>query len=299
MATHGQTERDATLRPRQGETPRWVDSHAHLYDQAYAEDIDRVIVRAKEAGVEAIVLPNCDTETLAPMRALAARYPRYCYTALGLHPTSVTPSWPLQIEPILRAQKDCPGLVAIGEIGLDRYWSLEHYGPQYEAFRFQLGWAMREDLPVLIHAREATDLTLEILEEPAFTSLRGVLHAFQGGEAQVQRALELPNLHIGLGGIATFKRGYAPGLLERIPPERVLLETDAPYLAPVPFRGARNESAHIPVIAAHLAQVWGIPLPEVASITTANAAKLFRLPHLAPSTQDSQEPNASGLQPSV
>lgn len=262
--------------------PGWVDTHAHLYEGVFAQDIEGVISRAKSAGIRAIVLPNCDTETLAPLMALARAYPGYCYPALGLHPTSVTPAWRLQMQPIMRAISGAACPVAVGEVGLDRYWSCELYSYQYEAFRFQLSWACKLGKPVLIHAREATDQVLDLLEETPFCSLRVVLHSFQGGAEQVERALRLPGLLFGLGGITTFKRGYPPGVLERIPPERVLLETDAPYLAPVPHRGERNEPAYIPLVAAHLADLWGIPLLEVSRITTGNAVRFFSHPHLLP-----------------
>lgn len=256
----------------------FIDTHAHLDHVRFQHDLDSMLLEARKAGLLAAIVPNCDTETLAPLMRIVRTHAGFLFAAYGLHPTSVTPSWPIQWAIIRKSleSNEVPG-VAIGEIGLDCYWRTDNYNMQYEAFTTQLEWALVHDWPVIIHARASEDEVLSLLEEPSWQGLRGVLHAFQGNKAQIERALQIDNFYLGLGGLVTYKGAYEAGAIEQIPLDRVLLETDAPYLTPLPLRGKRNHPGYIRHIVAHLAKRWGIAEEEIMAKSTQNAMSLFRL----------------------
>ncbi len=251
----------------------FIDTHAHLYDEAFANEEDLAIARAIEAGVTRIVFPDIDSQTRDIMFSLAGRHERTVFPCLGLHPTSVDANWQnemLHLEKYLDRK-----IWAIGEIGMDCYWSKEFVGQQKEVFRLQLELADKLGLPVIIHSRESTELILNVIKDCRHLSLRGVFHAYSGSVETYHELKKLGDWYIGIGGVLTYKKASIAEAVKQIPLDRILLETDSPYLTPVPFRGKRNESSYIPHIAAKLSELTGKGLEEIAEQTTCNAEKLF------------------------
>lgn len=251
----------------------FTDTHTHLYDEAFAGEEDLAVERAVAAGVTRMILPDIDSQTRKEMFSLADRHEGVLFPCLGLHPTSVDARW--QEEMTLMEQHLDKRIWAIGEIGMDCYWSREFVKEQEEVFRIQLEMAARLALPVIIHSRESTELILNVLKDCRHSGLRGVFHAFSGSIETFRELQRLGDWYIGLGGVLTYKKASIAETVREIPMERILLETDSPYLTPVPFRGKRNESAYVPHIAARLAELTGRTVEETAEITTDNAQKLF------------------------
>lgn len=253
----------------------FIDTHAHLYDEAFANEEDEAIARAVRSGVSRIVFPDIDSQTRDIMFSLADRHEGTIFPCLGLHPTSVDASWEKELS-LLEGYLSRK-IWAIGEIGLDCYWSEEFLKEQQETFRIQLEMADRLNLPVIIHSRESTGLIINILKDCRHLSLRGVFHAYSGSRETFSQLQRLGDWYIGIGGVLTYKKATIAETVKDIPLDRILLETDSPYLTPVPFRGKRNESSYIPHIAGRLAEITGKSIEEIASITTGNAVKLFNL----------------------
>lgn len=251
----------------------FTDTHTHLYDEAFAGEEDLAVERAVAAGVTRMILPDIDSQTRKEMFSLADRHEGVLFPCLGLHPTSVDARW--QEEMTLLEQHLDKRIWAIGEIGMDCYWSREFVKEQEEVFRIQLEMAARLALPVIIHSRESTELILNVLKDCRHSGLRGVFHAFSGSIETFRELQRLGDWYIGIGGVLTYKKASIAETVREIPMERILLETDSPYLTPVPFRGKRNESAYIPHIASRLAELTGRTVEETAEITTDNAQKLF------------------------
>lgn len=253
----------------------FIDTHSHLYDEAFAEDEDLAIERAKEAGVTKIIFPDIDSASRTEMFTMADRHPGIIFPTLGLHPTSVGADW----EKELSALEDhmARKIWAIGEIGMDCYWSREYVKEQQIVLRRQLELADKLSLPVIIHSRESTELILNVLKECRHLNISGVFHAFSGSVETYRELQRLGDWYIGIGGVLTYKKASIAETIKDIPLSRILLETDSPYLTPVPYRGKRNESSYIPHIAARLAEIQGKDIAEVAGTTTENAVKLFRL----------------------
>ena len=252
---------------------KFIDTHAHLYDEAFTSEEDSAIERAIESGVTRMVLPDIDSQSRDAMFSLAERYEGTLFPCLGLHPTSVDAGWEkelVQMEGYLSRK-----IHAIGEIGMDCYWSKEFIKEQQEVLRIQLEMADRLGLPVIIHSRESTELIINVLKECRHLNLRGVFHAYSGSAEIFREISRLGDWYIGIGGVLTYKKAGIAETVKNIPLERILLETDSPYLTPVPFRGKRNESSYIPHIAARLAELTETGIEEVAAITTENAEKLF------------------------
>lgn len=268
-----------------------IDTHIHLDEEAYAPDRDEVIFRQRESGVDAMLIPGVSTSSIGPILDLCATFKGLCYPALGFHPQEVKEDWKEQwrvIEAAIRAHRD--ELVAVGEIGLDYYWDTTFKAEQQELFRLQLSLAQELNLPVMIHNREATEDTLRLLREAQMPNvkcqisnlqpLRGVIHCFNGSRETAQQILEM-GFYLGIGGVITFKNCKLAETLagdERfapVPLERLVLETDGPYLAPVPFRGQRNESRMMRYVAERLAQVYNCSPKAIIDATTANAKTLF------------------------
>jgi TatD DNase family protein len=254
---------------------QFIDTHTHLYDEAFLSEEDLAVERAVQAGVAKMVLPDIDSATRKQMFDLAGRHPDTLLPCLGLHPTSVNADWKCEIEKM--HEYDNEPIVAIGEIGIDCYWSKEFIEQQKEAFRLQLQIAHERNLPVIIHSRESIEIILRILKECRNLDLHGVFHAYSGSRETFGEIQKLGDWYIGIGGVLTFKKASIAENVKDIPLERILLETDSPYLTPVPFRGQRNESSYIPHIAERLAQIKGMSTDEVAEITTRNAETLFKL----------------------
>ena len=253
----------------------FTDTHAHLYDEAFISEEDQAVERAVRTGVTRMILPDIDSQTREAMFSLADRHEGKLFPCLGLHPTSIGADWEKELAALegWLSRK----IYAIGEIGMDCYWSKEFIKEQQEALRIQLELADRLDLPVIIHSRESTELIINVLKECRHLNLRGVFHAYSGSIETYRQIERLGDWYIGIGGVLTYKKASIAGTVRDIPLDRILLETDCPYLTPVPFRGKRNESSYIPHIAARLSEILGKGIEEIAETTTANAEKLFRI----------------------
>lgn len=253
------------------------DTHTHLYLPEFHDGGVPAVSRALEGGVGFMMFPNVDLTTIAPMMQLHSRFPSQTFMAMGLHPTEVGEDWPdalAEVEKELR--RDPSAFKAIGEIGIDLYWDKTFRDAQLEVFRRQCLWAIELGLPVIIHCREGLDEVLSVLRSlPAVP--RGVFHSFGGTPEDVARIREVGDFYFGINGIVTFKKSTLPDTLPHIPSDRLLLETDSPYLAPVPKRGKRNESAYVAHTAAFLAEKLGMPTDELARLTTRNAKNLFHI----------------------
>ena len=252
-----------------------VDTHTHLYLEQFKEDIDCVISKAKENGVNKFIFPAIDSSHFQDMHDLKNKYPESVYLMTGLHPTDVKENYKEELDFVTKTLKN-HNYVAIGEIGIDLYWDKSFLKQQQEAFRFQIRLAIKNDLPIVIHCREAFDEIFEILSEENCDTLRGVFHCFTGDLNQAKKAISLGFL-LGIGGVVTFKNGGIDKFLNQIDLKHIVLETDSPYLAPVPFRGKRNESSYIIYVLEKLSELYKIPKEEIALVTTNNAKKLFSL----------------------
>ena len=253
----------------------FIDTHTHNSDEAYLGCEDKVILRAEQAGIKAMIQADIDSKERARMHELSSKHPGLLYNMLGLYPGSVDKGWRDEIDALLQWKDSGP--VAVGEIGLDYHFGTEFKEEQKEAFRTQLELASEWDLPVNIHLRDATDDFFAIMEDCRHLHLRGNLHAFSGSVETFERLARFGDWYVGIGGVVTFKKSKIGEDISKIPLERILLETDAPYLTPVPHRGERNESAFLPLIAEFIAARKGISTEEVARATTSNAKQLFAI----------------------
>lgn len=259
-----------------------IDTHIHLDEEAYSADREEVIARQREAGVEAMIVPGVNAASIEGILEVCRTHPGLCYAGLGFHPQDVKADWQEQwrvIEAAIRANRD--ELVAIGEIGLDYYWDTTYKAEQQEVFRQQLALAAELDLPVMIHNREATEDTLKILQFTIHNlqlqmskPVRGVVHCFNGSKETAQQVLNM-GFYLGIGGVLTFKNCKLSETLEVVPLERIVLETDGPYLAPTPHRGERNESRLMIHVAERLAQVYDCDVATIIDATSRNARQLF------------------------
>ena len=254
---------------------QFIDTHTHIYDEAFAGEEDAVILRAREAGVSVMLQPDVDSHERDAMFALVDRHPGELYAMLGLYPGSVGKDWRDEIDAMLRYRDR--KVVALGEIGLDYHYGAEFAAEQREAFRVQMELAAEMDLPVNIHLREATEDFFRIMEDCRGLHLRGSLHAFSGSYETFQRVRKYGEWYVGIGGVVTFRKASLAETVIRIPLECIILETDSPYLTPTPYRGTRNESRYIPLIAEKIAGLKGIGTDEVAEVTTASARRLFNI----------------------
>ena len=260
----------------------FCDTHAHLYLEEFDADRDAAIDRAVVSGVTKILLPNIDSSSVHPMLNLSSVHPSICHPMMGLHPTSVKHNWQEELD-IIGEYLDAPEycFCAVGEIGIDLYWDKTYMEQQKEAFSRQLDLAVRHNLPVAVHTRNSFDLAADIIESKENSRLRGVFHCFGGNIAQAKRAVSL-GFMLGIGGVITYKNSGLQQVVATIGTEHLLLETDAPFLPPVPHRGERNESSYIPLIAAKIAEIKGVDLETIARITTENAIPLFDLSPASP-----------------
>lgn len=252
---------------------RYIDTHTHLYTEEFDPDRNQVMQAAIDAGVTKMVMPAIDTDSHKQLIDLADKWPGVVFPAMGVHPTSINIDYKQQLDAVEQylAQRH---FCAIGEIGTDFYWDTTFATQQIDAFTVQLRWAIDANKPVIIHTRNSMDETLKVLETFVCPQLRGILHCFSGTAEQAKKAIEMGFL-IGIGGVLTFKKSDTPNIVNEIGIDHLVLETDSPYLTPVPFRGSRNESKHIPVIAQKLAEVLNVSVEKVAEVTTKNAENLF------------------------
>lgn len=251
-----------------------IDSHSHIYLEEFDADRSDVVARARQAGVRHLVLPNVDLDTVEPMMALHRAFPAYTSVAMGLHPTSVGENFRSDLAAV-KAIFDRGGFVAVGEVGIDLYWDKTYRNEQIEVFDEQLRWAERTCLPVIIHCREGLDEILWTFDNYGGTLPKCVFHSFGGTVDDVEAIRRRGDFLFGINGIVTFKNSKLGDVLPAIGLDRILLETDCPYLTPVPFRGRRNESAYIPHIAAKIAELLGTTIDEVSARTDANAQRFF------------------------
>ena len=255
---------------------KFIDTHAHLYSVEFDQDREAIISRAREHGIETIILPAIDSETFDAMMELQYRHPDLCLAANGLHPCSVKPD---TLEHELRfceAQFRSQNFIALGECGIDLFWDVSTLELQKEALNIQCGWAVERNLPIIIHSRNATAECIEVLKPFISKGLNGVFHCFSGTMEEAATILEM-GFYLGIGGVLTFKKSELPNIVKQTGLDRIVLETDAPYLAPVPFRGKRNESAYLRFIADELSSIFMLGSREIAEKTTQNAKTLFKL----------------------
>ena len=252
-----------------------IDTHAHIYLDQFEEDLNEIIARSKSAGVSQILMPNIDHDSLEKMLQVEKQYPSYCRSMIGLHPCDVKEGWEKEMAWIEDSLKD-HNFIAIGEIGTDLYWDKTFFQQQKEAFNYQCRIALRENLPIVIHCRDSIDETIELVEAFSSEGLRGVFHCFTGNVEQAQRIISL-GFYLGIGGVATFKKGGLDKVIPYIDPKYLVVETDSPYLAPTPHRGKRNEPAYVRLVLEKLSLFYGMPMEELDQQTTSNSRKLFDL----------------------
>ncbi len=253
-----------------------IDTHSHIYGPEFAEDRDEVVLRAREAGVEKILLPNVNEETIPLMMALCQAHPGYCYPMMGLHPTDLEDDY-LQVLERMHRLLLVPNhpYVAVGEVGLDFYWDDSRKTQQLDAFEMQIEWARDLGLPLMIHSRSAQKELVDIMNAHRKDGLTGVFHCFGGNAEEARELLSFDGFVLGIGGVLTYKKAILPDALRDVPLERIVLETDSPYLAPVPNRGKRNESSYVRLVAQKLSEIYQVSLAEVEDVTTCNARRIF------------------------
>jgi len=253
-----------------------IDTHAHLFAKEFHVDIDDVVSRARMMGVKKVLLPNIDETTIAELKDTQSKDPGFFLPMMGLHPTSVRHNWEDQLYPILQEVNDS-AYIAIGEIGIDLFWDTALREEQIQAFEAQLRWSIEKDLPVAIHFRNATQEVVQSIKRVGEKALRGVFHSFGGTKAELETILQLNNFWVGINGVVTFKNSGLSATLLHCPKDKILLETDSPYLAPMPFRGKRNEPSYLSYIVKKIAEIWQEKEERVALLTSRNAQELFGL----------------------
>jgi len=251
----------------------FTDTHTHIYSEEFANDREAMFQRAFDAGVQRLFVPSIDSGTTGIMYDLEKQYPDNVFLMMGLHPTYVKENYLEELAHV-EAQLASHKFYAVGEIGIDLFWDKTRLKEQQQAFKHQIMLAKKYNLPINIHCRDAFDETFEVLESEKADNLYGIFHCFTGDFEQAQKAIGY-NMKLGIGGVSTFKNGKIDQFLQDIDLQHIVLETDAPYLAPVPYRGKRNESAYIPVIAQKLADIYGVTLQQIADITTANSKSVY------------------------
>ena len=252
-----------------------IDTHSHIYLDDFDPDRDLIIERAQRAGISGILLPNIDNGSIEAMLRTEKQYPGICKAMMGLHPTSVKSDYQEQLA-VVEQWLTKRSFIGIGEIGLDLYWDKTFVEEQKEVLSIQLRWAMELELPVVIHTRDAFPEVFEVFDKVYDARLRGVFHSFSGTLKDAQKILTMPGFYLGINGVVTFKKSHLPELLAQTGVNRLFLETDAPYLAPVPHRGKRNEPAYMSLTRDKIAEISGLSPQEVDKITSDNAKKLFR-----------------------
>jgi len=258
---------------------QFVDTHCHLDGEEFRDDLEAVVTRAREAGVAAIGVPGINLDSIESIKDICCRYPNYCYPMLGLHPEDVKADWREVLAQIkLSIVNGLLPIKAIGEVGLDYYWSREYEKEQLKAFEEQVCWAVEYQLPLMIHCRKAQNEMVAILKKYQKDLVGGVFHCFTGNEHEAAELLQFDKFVLGIGGVSTFKKSHLPEVLPAVVPlERIVLETDAPYMAPVPKRGERNEPAFVAYVLKRLAEAYGVSEEEVAQKTNNNCKKVLNI----------------------
>ena len=254
-----------------------IDTHSHLFVEEFSDDLRQTIQRAKDAGVTHVFMPNIDDTTVTDMLRACDEYPGYCFPMLGFHPTSVNAQSMSVVKDMKRLLDGEHPYIAIGEVGMDLYWDKTYLKEQQQVLDEQIQWALEWNLPLVIHCREAFPELFEVLEPYKETALKGVFHSFTGTVDEAEELVSYTRFMIGVNGVVTYKKSTLPEALKRIPMDRLVLETDSPYLPPVPFRGKRNESSYVKRVAQKLAELYDMEIGEVERKTTANALKVFKI----------------------
>lgn len=249
-----------------------IDTHSHIYGPEFDADRADVLQRAMWAGVDKVLLPNINEESIGPMLQVVREYPSVCYPMMGLHPEDVKENW---AEVLDRMEAQLDGMIAVGEVGLDFYWDSTFRKEQIEAFERQICWARERDLPLVVHMRKAEPELLEAMERHKSDGLRGVFHCFGGSKETAARMLKHEGFVLGIGGVVTFKNSRLAETLRHVPLDRIVLETDAPYLAPVPCRGKRNEPSYVVHVAKFLTNIYNVPFEEVSAVTNMAVGRVF------------------------
>jgi TatD DNase family protein len=251
-----------------------IDTHSHIYLEEFDNDREEVIERARKEGVIKILMPNIDSESIDSMMQAEAANPGYCFSMMGLHPTSVDAGFEKELETVFGwfEKRD---FIGVGEVGIDLYWDKTFVEQQMVAFEEQVKLAKSKGLPVVIHSRDSFSEVFSVIDKLWDEDLKGVFHSFTGTEKELEHILEYKTFFVGLNGVFTFKNSNIRDFIQKAPLDRIILETDAPYLTPVPFRGKRNEPAYVRYVCAHLALVYGVEESEADAVTTANAERLF------------------------
>ena len=255
-----------------------IDTHSHIFSEEFKEDLPEVIARAKEIGVEKIFMPNIDDTSVEDMLSVCQAYPGYCFPMIGFHPTSVDgPDAIYKVREMKKCLVEGHPYIAIGEVGLDLYWDKTWLREQQQILDEQIQWALEWKLPLVIHCREAFPELFQVLEPYKHTELTGVFHSFTGTVDEVRELMDYSRFMVGINGVVTFKKSTLPEALKEVPLSKLVLETDSPYLAPVPFRGKRNETFYVKRVAVKLAELYGMEIGEVERQTTENALKVFKI----------------------
>ncbi|HBL34857.1 MAG TPA: hydrolase TatD [Porphyromonadaceae bacterium] len=255
---------------------RLIDTHAHLYSEDFANDLGEAVERAQASGVKKVLLPNIDVSSVRALQETVRSFPAFFIPMMGLHPTSVKEDWQEQLS-VIREELNRTKYIGVGEIGIDLYWDETFREQQIRVFEEQLVWSKEKGLPVSIHSRNAFNEVVQSIKRVGERSLCGVFHSFGGSKEELQTALSFKNFYIGINGVVTFKNSGLSETLKGCPLERIVLETDSPYLAPVPYRGKRNESSYLTEIARKLSEITGLDPEEVAERTTLNAYTIFNI----------------------
>lgn len=253
----------------------FIDTHTHIYLKEFEADVEKVIERCLSADIQNLYLPNIDSTHIESLLRLVNRFPNICIPMMGLHPCSVKENYREELQKLERTL-DEHSFAAVGEIGIDLYWDKTTKDIQEIVFREQIEWAKKRNLPIVIHSRDSLDLTISIVEEMQSGLAGGIFHCFNGTVEQGRRICEMPNFHLGIGGVVTFKNAGVDLVVEQLDLERMVLETDAPYLSPVPYRGKRNEPSYLIYVAQKLAEIKSISVEEVGEITSRNARNIFK-----------------------
>jgi hydrolase, TatD family len=253
----------------------FIDTHSHLFLEEFAEDLPLVMQRAKAAGVSRIYMPNIDCSTIKPLLDTVAQYPDYCFPMIGLHPTSVNADFQEELKVMKEMLEQSHPFVAIGEVGMDLYWDRTFINEQFEAFETQIQWSAEYRLPLVIHSRDSFEEVYQVIKRNEHKNLKGIFHSFTGTKEEAEQLLQFDGFYLGINGVVTFKKSTLPEVLRNVPLERIVLETDSPYLTPTPNRGKRNESANVKDTLLKLAAIYQCSPENVAEITTMNALKIF------------------------
>ncbi len=254
---------------------KFIDSHSHLFLEEFSDDLDQVIQRARATGISHILMPNIDSSTIERMLKVTASYKNYCFPMLGLHPTSVDVHYEKELGTIMNTLETCNEFVAIGEIGIDLYWDKTYIEEQKYIFERQIQLALEHHLPIVIHCRDAFEYVYDILLKYRDTNLSGVFHSFMGTKEEAEKIIELKHFMLGINGVVTFKKSLLPEVLTHVSLDHIILETDSPYLTPVPHRGRRNESAFLKNTLIKIGDIYHLDIEDVAKQTYKNTLKVF------------------------